>query len=150
MLKSTNQYYRRVKKYLDNTLWIMGDKFIGLGVGFLVAIVVARYLGPEDFGTYSYVLSLVALFSVAGHMGLSGLVVREIVKKPKERGVILGTTFGLKLISMSVAYIGLLAYGFSYEGVASIEFLLIALLGSTLILRRSEERRVGKEGSSRG
>lgn len=138
MLKSTNQYYRRVKKYLDNTLWIMGDKFIGLGVGFLVAVVVARYLGPEDFGTYSYVLSLVALFSVAGHMGLSGLVVREIVKKPKERGVILGTTFGLKLISMSVAYIGLLAYGFLYEGVASIEFLLIALLGSTLILRSVE------------
>jgi O-antigen/teichoic acid export membrane protein len=127
--------YTRLRKYLDNTLWIMADKFLGLGVAFLITVVVARYLGPEEFGIFSYVVSLVSLFAVAGHMGLAGLVVREIVSKPEERGLVLGTTFILKLIGMSLGYIALLIYGFYYEGLASIEFILIAILGSTLILR---------------
>ncbi len=67
-------------------------------------------------------------------MGLSGLIVREIVKKPDERGLVLGTTFILKLVGMSVGYVGLLIYGSIHEGINSIEFLLIVIAGSTLIL----------------
>ena len=135
MLKSLTVNYTKLKKYLDNTLWIMADKFLGLGVAFLITVVVARYLGPEDFGVFSYVISLVGLFAVAGHMGLAGLVVREIVNKPEERGLILGTTFILKLGSMILGYAALLLYGFYYEGLGSVEFVLIAVLGSTLVLR---------------
>jgi len=135
MFNNISKTYKKFKEYLDNTLWIMGDKFIGLGVSFIVAVIVARYLGPKDFGVYSYVWSLVTLFSVAGHMGLAGLVVREIVGKPEERAVVLGTTFTLKLIGMSVGYLCLLIYSYIYEGMSSVEFLLIAIAGTTLILR---------------
>ena len=134
-MKSIAIKYDKIKKYLDNTLWIMADKFLGLGVAFLITVVVARYLGPEEFGIYSYVISLVSLFAVAGHMGLAGLVVREIVSKPSDRGLILGTTFILKLTGMAIGYLALLVYGFYYEGVESVEFFLIAILGSTLLLR---------------
>ena len=134
MIKVAFNKYKNLKKYLDNTFWIMGDRFISLGIGFLVTVVIARYLGPRDFGTYSYIISLVSLFAVAGHMGLSGLVVREIVKKPSERGSVLGTTFTLKLVGMSIGYLGLLIYGSIHEGTDSVEFFLILIAGSTLIL----------------
>lgn len=134
-MKSIAIKYDKIKKYLDNTLWIMADKFLGLGVAFLITVVVARYLGPEDFGVFSYVISLVGLFAVAGHMGLAGLVVREIVSKPSDRGLILGTTFILKLTGMAIGYLALLVYGYYYEGIESVEFFLIAILGSTLLLR---------------
>lgn len=127
--------YTKVKKYLHNTLWIVGDKTINLGVGFLVSAVVARYLGPKDFGIFSYAISVGALFAAAGHMGLSGLVVREIVKKPDERGVTLGTTFGLKFIGMALGYTLLLVYAMVYEGVASIEFKAVAIAGAVLLFR---------------
>lgn len=127
--------YHKVKKYLNNTLWIMGDKVTNLGVSFLVTVAVARYLGPEEFGLYSYVISISSLFAAAGHMGLSGLVVREIVNKPTERGLTLGTTLGLKIIGMGAGYIILLLYAGFYEGVASTEFLLLALGGAVLLLR---------------
>ena len=127
--------YTKLKKYLHNTLWIMGDKITTLGVGFLVTVVIARYLGPEDFGIFSYAISVAALFSAAGHMGLSGLVVREIVKKPNERGVTLGTTLGLKFIGMALGYTLLLIYAMVYEGVSSIEFTVLAIAGAVLLFR---------------
>jgi O-antigen/teichoic acid export membrane protein len=134
MIKDIVIRYRALKVYLDNTFWILGDKFLGLGVGFLVTVVVARYLGPGDFGMYAYVMSLVSLFSVVGHMGLSGLVVREIVKTPNDRGAILGTSITLKMIGMVVGYLGLLVYAYYYEGIESVEFLLIAIAGIILLL----------------
>ena len=113
----------------------MGDKVTNLGVGFLVTVVVARYLGPEEFGLFSYAISVSTLFAAAGHMGLSGLVVREIVKRPDERGTTLGTTLGLKLIGMGGGYLLLLLYAGLYEGISSIEFVLLATAGAVLLLR---------------
>ncbi|SIN79205.1 flippase [Salinivibrio sp. ES.052] len=127
--------YEKYKKYLNNTFWIIGDKLTNLVVGFLVTVVVARYLGPEDFGLFSYAISVSTLFSVIGHMGISGLVVREIVKKPSERGVTLGTTFGLKLLGMSTGYFFLLLYAFIYEGVSSMEFQALAIAGAILLVK---------------
>lgn len=113
----------------------MGDKVTSIGVGFLVTVVVARYLGPEDFGIFSYAISVAALFAAAGHMGLSGLVVREIVKNPEERGVVLGTTLALKFIGMLLGYFSLLGYAALYEGFASIEFKVLAIAGAVLLFR---------------
>src|SRR5690606_10447383 len=94
--------YKRLSKYLHNTMWIMAEKFTSLGVGFLISVAVARHLGPEQFGIFSYAISVASLFTAAGHMGLSGLVVREIVKNPREHDAILGTTLGLKFGGMVV------------------------------------------------
>lgn len=132
LLKDT---YQKIKRYLHNTLWIMGEKVASLGLSFLVTVVVARYLGSEDFGLFSYAISVSALFTAAGHMGLSGLVVREIVNKPDARGETLGTTIGLKLIGMVIGYVGLLVYGALYEGIKSEEFILLAIAGVVLLMR---------------
>jgi O-antigen/teichoic acid export membrane protein len=68
------------------------EKLLVMALGFLVTVLVARYLGPGDFGTLAYATSLAALFGVAGHLGLQGLVVRELVKKSALRAETLGTT----------------------------------------------------------
>ena len=125
--------YQKLKHYLHNILWIMGDKVATLVVGFFVTVLVARYLGPEDFGLYSYAISVAAIFSAAGHMGLSGLVVREIVKRPDDRGETLGTTLSLKFIGMGVGYVVLLAYAALYEGISSPEFIMLAIAGAALL-----------------
>lgn len=127
--------YSKIKKYLHNTLWIMGDKVTSIGVGFLVTVVVARYLGPEDFGVFSYAISVAALFAAAGHMGLSGLVVREIVKKPEEREVILGTSITLKFFGVLLGYLVLLAYAAIYEGIKSAEFIVLSIAGAALLFQ---------------
>ena len=127
--------YGRLQKYLNNSIWIMAEKVLGMGLAFIATVFVARYLGPEDFGSLAYALSLAALFSSAGHMGLSGLIVREIVKNEADRGETLGTAALLKFFGMAGGYVVLLFYAGSYEGLGTTEFYLIAFAGAALLFR---------------
>ena len=81
---------------LGNTGWLLGEKAVRLLVGLAVGALVARYLGPDRFGQLSYALALVALFAVLANLGLDAVVVRELARRPAERGAILGTAFALK------------------------------------------------------
>ena len=125
--------YRRFRPYLHNTAWILAEKVLVLGLGFLATVLVARYLGPEGFGTLAYATSLVALFAATSHLGLHGLVVRELVKRPSLRAETLGTTAFLKFLGALAGYLALLLYAVIYEGTGTAEFLLIAIAGAALL-----------------
>lgn len=45
--------------------------------GLASSVVLARMLGPEDYGTYAFVFAIVALFALPVQMGLPTLIVRE-------------------------------------------------------------------------
>jgi len=125
--------YHRFRPYLHNTGWIVAEKLLVMVLGFVATVVVARYLGPGDFGILAYATSLAALVGVAGHLGLQGLVVRELVKKPALRAETLGTTAVLKLGAVLVGYLALMAYAALYEGARSEVFKLIAIAGAALL-----------------
>ena len=125
--------YHRFRPYLNNTGWIVAEKLFVMLLGFVATVVVARYLGPGDFGILAYATSLAALAGVAGHLGLDGLVVRELVKKPALHAEILGTAAVLKLGGILVGYLALLAYAAFYEGSGSGVFELIAIAGAALL-----------------
>jgi O-antigen/teichoic acid export membrane protein len=84
-------------RYFTNTTWLFGEKIFRMTVGLSIGVWLARYLGPNEFGLFSYALSFVALFSAFATLGLDGFVVREIVKGQIERETIIGTAFILKL-----------------------------------------------------
>jgi len=85
-------------KYFKNTSWLFGEKILRMVVGLFVGIWVARYLGPEQFGLFSYALSFVGLFTVMATLGLDGIVVRELVKDESRRDELIGTAFWLKIL----------------------------------------------------
>lgn len=89
-------------RYFKNTSWLMGERILRMAVGLFVGIWVARYLGPEEFGLFSYAQSFVGLFMAIATLGLDGIVVRELVKDQSKRDALLGTAFTLKLIGASV------------------------------------------------
>lgn len=53
----------------------VASAFIGLGV----TILLARLLGPQDYGIYAFAFSLVTLLTVPVQLGLPTLLVREVV-----------------------------------------------------------------------
>ena len=77
-------------------------------VSLFVGIYVARYLGPERFGLLSYANSFVGLFTAIATLGLDGIVVREIVKLPRQRDKLLGTSFLLKVAGSLVMWLAIL------------------------------------------
>ena len=86
-----------------NALWLFADKFLRMGVGLLVSVWVARYLGPEQFGTFNYILSFVAMFSCLSSLGMDGIVVRDIVGTPEKCNEIMGSAFVLKFCGSLLA-----------------------------------------------
>jgi O-antigen/teichoic acid export membrane protein len=52
-------------KILDNIGWLFLDKVLRVGVGLLVGVWIARYLGPEQFGLLNFAFAVIGLFSVA-------------------------------------------------------------------------------------
>jgi O-antigen/teichoic acid export membrane protein len=113
----------------------MGEKILTMGVSFFVSILVARYLGPEGFGILSYAISMVTLVGVAGHMGLGGLVVRELVKTPEEKSEILGTAFVLKLSGFMVGFVLLFLYLMIYESSKNEEFWILMIISVSLFFK---------------
>jgi PST family polysaccharide transporter len=82
---------------LTNAGWLFADKIVRLGIGLVVGLWVARYLGPASFGLLSTATAYVALVSSLATLGLDGIVVRELVRRPGETAAILGSAFFLKL-----------------------------------------------------
>ena len=93
------------KKYLANTSWLFLERILRIIISFVVVIYVVRYLGPKDFGLYSYVLSFTWLFVAISTLGLETISVREIVKQPQKKDEIIGTVFTLRILGGIAAII---------------------------------------------
>lgn len=122
----------------SNTLWLFSDRLIRMGVGLVVGVWVARYLGPSGYGLLSFAGSYVMLFSAVALFGLESLVVRELVTEPGNSPAVLGTTFAIRLASGVFAY--LLAVGtiMLARPADRTALLLVALLGSSLLFQATE------------
>lgn len=83
-------------KILDNIGWLFFDRILRMGVGLFLGILMARYLGPEQFGLLNYGIAFVALFGAGAGLGLNGIVVRDIVNNPHDAQLTLGTAFILQ------------------------------------------------------
>ena len=45
-----------VGRYFTNTVWLLAEKGLRIIDAFFIGIWLARYLGPDDFGVFSYCL----------------------------------------------------------------------------------------------
>jgi len=125
-------------KIVDNIGWLFFDKLLRMGLGLLVGVWVARYLGPEQFGLFSFSTAFVGLFGAVAGLGLQGIVVRDIVRDPAVKEETLGTAAMLQLLG------GLLAYGLTLGAISWLRpddllaKTLVAILGSMMLFKASE------------
>lgn len=82
---------------VQNLFWAVLGKIVNLFGGLLVGIIVARYLGPEQYGLMNYVISYVFLFQTFALFGLDSIEIREEARGQKSYSTIIGTAFFLKL-----------------------------------------------------
>jgi PST family polysaccharide transporter len=128
----------RLIQILDNIGWLAFDKALRLGLGLVVSVWIARYLGPQQFGELSYVIAFTALFGVVATFGVKDVVVRELVRHPQTADSVLGSAAVLLILS------GFLAYGLTLLGIRiarpdnpTIQ-LATVVLGSAMLLRAAD------------
>jgi PST family polysaccharide transporter len=98
----TQKFSPNFKKIIANTFWLFVDRIVQMFLGLFIGIWVTRYLGPEQFGVFSYSMAFVGLFGVVSNLGLDSIVVREVIRYPNSANQILGTTFLLRQASAFV------------------------------------------------
>lgn len=95
-------------KILSNVAWAMGGKIVNMAGTLLVGILVARYLGPEQYGLMNYVISYVSIFSVLSTFGLDNIEIRELSRKPENKNIILGTCLRIRIVCSTMAFLVIL------------------------------------------
>ena len=94
----TTQNHQGFRRYFANTTWMFGEQTLRMLAGILVGVWVARFLGPEQFGLFSYAIAFASLFGSIAKLGLDSIVVRDLVIEPTLCNTYMGTAFWLKLV----------------------------------------------------
>jgi len=121
-------------KYFKNTSWLFAEKILRMVVGLFVGIWVARYLGPEQFGLFSYAQSFVGLFTAIATLGIDGIVVRELVKDESRRDELIGTAFWLKVMG-ALGVLVILAIAINFTSNDQYTNILIFIIASATIFQ---------------
>lgn len=130
---------------VKNSLLLISEKVIVLGMAFLTSVLLARVAGPEIFGQFSYITSFVALFMPLCVMGLNNIATKYFVKYPKHShhyfltaltirafgalGCIVIGTFSAYIIGVSqeqLLYISILLFLQSFTLFYLVEFYFLA------------------------
>lgn len=81
-----------------NVYWAMAGKMANLFSSLVVGIIIARYLGPEQFGLMNYVVSFVFLFQILSTFGMDNIEIREEAKGEVNINKIIGTSFTIRIV----------------------------------------------------
>lgn len=113
LTKLKNRYPFRVLQYVFSVeslgLGLRGFQAVSM---FALSVVLARFLGPEEFGVYSYALSWVVFLGLAAQLGLVPTVIREIpslllTQDQKSIRYLVGSSNYLVLASFCTIAVGL-------------------------------------------
>ena len=100
------------KKILSNSVWMIIQHLYSMLSSLIIISLVARYLGPSDYGLINYCASVITIFTTLAGLGLENLIVSEIIRNPDKEGGYLGTALVMRLISSFISYpliLGLIA-----------------------------------------
>jgi O-antigen/teichoic acid export membrane protein len=116
---------------------MFAEQMMRMLAGLLVGIWVARYLGPAQFGLFSYAVAFAALFSSIAKLGLDSIMVRDLVREPAQRDIYMGTAFWLKLAG-SLAMLGVIGIALQLTTSDSTTRLYIFIIASGAIFQPFE------------
>lgn len=129
---------RNHAREIVNIAWLVGDRAFRVLGTFLIGLVIARIMGPEDFGGFSYAYTLITLLMLAVSLGLNGVVVKQVVDRPHDAGEILGTACLLQAAA-AAAVVAVLALMPALTGWTGDHYARLALIMALGLLFRPSE-----------
>ena len=98
-----------MNKIAKNATWIIACKIVQSLLALVINMLTARYLGPSNYGLITYAASLVAFVVPLMQLGLTNILVQELVNRPEEEGKVIGTSTILSLVSSLACIAGVTA-----------------------------------------
>ena len=86
---------------LKNIVWLVTEKAFLLFSTLISTSLIARYLGPNQYGNYVYVSSIILIFQSVAMLGADAIVVRDLSIRKYETKDFLKTIFIIRLSGAS-------------------------------------------------
>lgn len=125
-------------KVIKNASWIIGIQLIKSLLGMVISMLTARFLGPSNFGLINYAASIVAFVTPIMYLGLTGVLVQEIVNTPEKEGEILGTSIFMAFISSILCIGGVISFS-AIANHGEKDTIIVCALYSILLIFQSFE-----------
>lgn len=120
---------------IGNSIWLLVEKILKLGIGLYVGVKVARYLGPEGMGLWNYGISLYVFFYCFSTLGLDYTGPRDFLLNKKQDSVTFSNILVLRLFGAIAGMILPLVYFSLFEGPDSRMFLIMLILTSAFLFQ---------------
>jgi PST family polysaccharide transporter len=120
-----------LRQISSNVGWLITDNVFRLISTVIINVWVIRHLGPVRYGDLSYGLALISLFTPLATLGLSDIVVRDLVQTPERASATLGTAFALTLAGSCGAAVlaSLMIFTISPEDKLSQQLVIVLAIG---------------------
>jgi O-antigen/teichoic acid export membrane protein len=102
-----------VQRVAKNTSVVIIGKIINGSISLLTGIMLARYLGVSNFGTYSFIFAYLAFFVIVTDLGISTILVREISRDKTKADKFIGNAIIIKIL-LSLFAFGLACFIISF------------------------------------
>lgn len=125
-------------KIVKNATWIIGCRVFQAVFNLTVSMIIARFLGPANFGIINYAESIATFVLPVMQLGFNNTIVLELVNNKKKEGEILGTVLMSCFISSIMCIISVLAF----TGIVNYgekETILVCFLYSFMLLSHALE-----------
>ena len=118
-----------VKRIAKNSVWILSARGIELVSNLIIVAFVARYLGVEEFGLYSFLMAILWISLPIINLGIPRILTREISQDFQKASnlVGIGITFNSFVVIIIVSALFVISYLFQSKE------LLIFLIGVSII-----------------
>lgn len=115
------------KKYFRNTMWLFLTYGLRLFTGFFVGLWLARYLGPEDYGIYNYVITFTTIIITIAQFGTTEVLIKKLLDSPNEMDSVLKSGFNLRLRLSLILFFICIIYASVFEIGPTRFFLFISI-----------------------
>lgn len=129
-----------VHRLLSASAWLFADRFIRLGLSFVVGVLIARHFGPVEFGQITFVVATAGVFGSLSSLGLDDLVPKDMAQN-QQLGVSVDdmqhTALVMRLFGGGLSYC-LLLVAVWWTGGLGLLFWLALILGPYFLLQATD------------
>lgn len=100
-----------LNRYVNTTFWYATESLFRLVGGLFIGILLARYLGPDSFGHFTYIYTIFILLNVIVKFGLDANIIKELKSKKNTLESIISSAMIIRFfLALSINLIILFLY----------------------------------------
>jgi len=132
---------KSIKRLRNNLLSLSAADVAAKAFGAVLYIILARYLGPEQFGIYSLAVSFGLIFGLLANLGLDPLIIKDVARDPTLSESYFSHAVLLKLAGGTLSFLLLVAVTlvFGYESEVRTTIIIFAGLFFIMPLNAAQD-----------